>query len=252
MKISTIMLSTLFYTTDTYGTFSIDLLDESWFEESEFDHDGFMKSLAVLHAGIIEDVLPAGGIKSVKVVGTTSPREYNFATDQVDLEIDLDVKELYRYLTKDNNEKEFEKYLEDNFTSYDGFWSWTPNNLKDFFANIDGEDEVDRDKCIGILAGWYLTKECLTEDEYMDKMYDGVNEIMWNNFEQFTTETWEEYTEYEDEYNRLKDQLSFPGIPPGTKYLMDIEEWFKYREERKEETDEQRTDAREISKARLS
>lgn len=239
MKIKTKALSNTFYTIDSYGTFSTDLLDDSWFDESEFDKESFMKDLGELHCEVINEVLPAGGITSVRLLETSSPREYNFYTDQAYLEIEVDKDRLVRYLQMFDNEAQFAKFIADEFTSRDGFWSFTPNNLKDWYETMDGvsegyDREVDRDKCIGILAGWYLTREALTEDEYLDTMYDRVHEIMWNNFEQFTTETWSEYTKYEDEFNRQKDQLEFPGFPPGHKYLMDIEEWFREVKEKED------------------
>lgn len=230
MLIKSQALSELFFTTDTYSTFNNE--DEEWFDESEFDNKGFMKDLADLHAQVINDCLPAGGIKSVSVISTSSPREYNFATDQVQLEIDVELEQLYRYLQMHDNEKEFEKFTKEHFTSYDGFSSWTPNNLKDFYETMEGESkeydhEEDRDKCIGILAGWYLSRECLTEEEYLDEMYDGVRQVFYDNFTQFLPETWAEYRKYEEQFEQLSKQIGFEGIPPGTKYLMEIEEWFR-------------------------
>lgn len=235
MLVKSQALSELFYTTDTYGTFNSELLDEAWYEESEFDSEGFMKDLAELHAEVINDALPAGGIKSVRVVGTSSPQFYNYSTDQVELEIDVDLFQLYRYLQMYNNAAEFEKFIKEHFTSRDGFWSYTPNTLKDFYETMDGtsaeyDKEVDRDKCITVLAGWYLTRECLTEEEYLDKMYDRVHEIMYNNFTQFSTETWREYTRYEDDFNR-KEEDQTCLFPRSKQYPLEIDEWYKkYKE----------------------
>lgn len=235
-KIQTNSLSQLFYTVDTYGQFSTSLLDDDWFDESEFDSKGFMDGLAELHAQVIGNELPAGPVASVKVVGHSSPREYNFYTDQVELEIDVDIDGLYRYLQKFNHEKEFEKFIEDNFTSCSGFISFTPNNLKEFYAAIDNKDSNDHDKCVGILAGWYLSREALTEGEYLDKMYDEVREVMWENFAQFTDETYEEYHKYKEEFERQKAQIDlFPEIP-RRQYPMEIEEWYEEVKEKELES----------------
>lgn len=241
MKIKSISLAELFYTIDTYGTFSTELLHEEWFDESEFNHSMFLKELADLHAEIIGNCLPAGGIKSVDVVSVGSPREYNFSTDWCELEIEVDLPELLGYIKPkyENHDivqdygAELDKFLHDRFTSRDGFWSFTPNNLRDFLKAIDGQNdglcsEEDREKCVTILAGWYLTREVLTEDEYLDQMYDRVHEIMDNNFEQFTPETWGEYAKYGDEFRRQKEtQSEFKGFPPGQMYPMEIEDWYK-------------------------
>ncbi len=232
MKVSSIMLSTLFYTTDTYGTFSADYLDDSWFEESEFDGNGFMKDLANLHGEVINDVLPCGGVKSVEVLGTTSPREYNFATDQVDLGIEVDLPKLREYITA--NESEFEAFVKEHFTSRSGFWSYTPDNLRDFYGAVEGtseeyDSEIDRDKCVAIMAGWYLSREALTEEEYLDQMFDKVSDIMWDNFAQFTEATYAEYDKYEQEIEAQNNNLTLPGLEQKI-WPMDIEEWARERE----------------------
>jgi hypothetical protein len=225
----------MFYTIDTYGTFSADLLDDDWFEESEFNHEQYVKDLAELHAEVINGVLPAGGINSVRVVGTSSPMWYNFATDEADLEIDVDIDHLLRYLQMHDNEKEFDKFLHERFTDRDGFMSYTTNNIKEFYQVLDREHEmwnqdIDHDKHVGVLVGWYLERECLTGEEYLDEMYNGVHEILWNNFEQFTTETWREYTKYEDEFNR-KEAEQTTLFPRSKQYPLEIQEWYKkYKE----------------------
>lgn len=246
MKVRSLSLAELFYTIDTYGTFSTDLLDEDWFEESEFNHSLFLKDLAELHAEVIGNELPAGGVKSVEVVAVGSPKYYNFSTDWCELEIEVDLEKLREYL-ENGVSQEFDQFLHDRFTSRDGFWSYTPNNIMDFNEVLDKvsdeyNSEEDFDKCVTILAGWYLTRECLTVDEYLDQMYDKVHEIMWNNFEQFTEETWKEFTKYEDEFKRLKEtQLEFKGFPPGQMYPLEITEWYT-EVYKKEEDDEDTTE----------
>lgn len=246
MKVRTLALAELFYTIDTYGTFSTDLLDDDWFEESEFNHSLFLRDLADTHAEIIRNCLPSGGINNVEVVSVGSPMYYNFSTDWCELEIDVDLDKLREYL-EFGVSQEFDQFLHDKFTSRDGFMSYTPNNIMDFNEVLDKvSDEynrdVDFDKCVGILAGWYLTRECLTEDEYLDEMYNSVHELMWNNFEQFTEETWKEFTKYEDEFNRLKEtQLEFKGFPPGQMYPLEITEWYT-EVYKKEEDDEDTTE----------
>ena len=194
-------LSEQFYTIDTYGQFSTDYLDEDWKEESVFHHKQFVKDLAELHAEVIGEYCePGRTIEGVRVVDTWSPREYNFATDQAELEIDVHLEELRKYLEYGVS-TEFDEFLHENFTSRDGFWSFTPNNIMDFNEVLDGvsaeyKSQEDFDKCVAILAGWYLAREGLTEQEYLDAMYDRVPELMYNNFDQFTQETWDEYDKW--------------------------------------------------------
>lgn len=52
-------------------------------------------------------------------VKVCSPREYNFATDTIEVEIEYSFKALMDYIK--NNEVAFSGYIKDNNTSYDGF-----------------------------------------------------------------------------------------------------------------------------------
>lgn len=238
MKIKTQALSETFFTVDTYGQFSADYLDDNWFEESDFDGNGFMKDLAELHVEVIEHNM-CGPIKGVKLIETYSPSYYNFSTDQAYLELDVDKEKLLAYLEYGVS-KEFDEFLHEHFTSRDGFWSYTPNNIMDFNEVMDGtskeyDSTEDHDKCLGILAGWYLTREAMTEEDYLDQMYDGMSEIMWNNFEQFTQETWDRYNEYVDLFNLELHQVQmFPNTLPRNQYPMEIEEWARERDEAKQ------------------
>lgn len=224
ITITSQVLSEIFYTVDTYSTFSIDLLDDYWVDESEFDNEGFMVGLGELHADTINNELPHGPVRSVECVGTTSPREYNFRTDRAILNIEIEEVELRKY--GEDNLGELEVFLKERFTSCDGFWSFVPNNTKEFFGAIDRtskeyDSESDRETCLAILAGWYLTREVLTVDEYMDTMYDGMHELMWEYFTQFTDETYDEYSKYAEQFEEKNE------------YPLDPEQWYREFKEEK-------------------
>ena len=59
----------------------------------------------------------------------TSPKEYNFETDRVFIDIEKDhAIDFIKYIIK-NYKKELEKKIEDRFTSRSGFWSHYKNGL---------------------------------------------------------------------------------------------------------------------------
>jgi hypothetical protein len=232
MKVKSLMLSTLWYTVDTYSTFNqSECLYDSWFEESDTDNEGFMQDLAKLHVDTINSVLPAGPVKSVTLVETTSPKEYNFATDQAELEIDVDMDALLDWAHK--HENLIDEFAKEHFTSRDGFWSYTPNSFKEIMAAIDRTSveyyhEYDHDKCVAILVGLYLTEEeILTEEDYMDQMWEGFSEIAWENFKQFTDATYEEYYAWREQAEKAAILLE---------YIPDIEEWYREYKEKKDDS----------------
>ena len=70
-------------------------------------------------------------IKDIRYVGMSSPQYYNYTTDKLNLDVDVDVEALEDYCFHDKM-NDFNQYLKDNFTSYDGFWSFIDNNIIDF------------------------------------------------------------------------------------------------------------------------
>ena len=121
-------------------------------------------------------------IKSIKYNGLHSPRYYNFETDKIllDLEIDQPKLEKYCFIT---NKKDFDKYLHENFTSYDGFNSFIENNLKNFI--IQYEDEGKENRCLDLLIEFYILSQ-LTEDEIenlQDDMQEIANDVLFEYME---------------------------------------------------------------------
>lgn len=179
MKITTIS-ETFGYTIDTYHVFepwSFVENDEEITEDHDLDHDGYRHDLAEHQEDVLNEYTD-GVVKSFSHVGDTSPREYNFATDNSDLVIELDYRKLTNYVHK--NRVEFEQFLKDNFTSYDGFWSYVANTSQEFYQQMT-ESEVDHDRNIAIMAGWYFKRECLDDDTYFDDMYEGIHELVYHN-----------------------------------------------------------------------
>lgn len=90
-------------------------------------------------------------IKSIEYKGLYSPKYYNFETDKLELVIDCDIEALKTYCFKDNC-GDFDLYLYENFTSYDGFISFVPNNLKEFYTKY----EDDTERLLNVMIEYYL------------------------------------------------------------------------------------------------
>ena len=59
-----------------------------------------------------------------------SPREYNFATDKIIATVSLEEVDKARKICEEHPQ-EFQKFLSDTFTSFDGFISYYPNDADD-------------------------------------------------------------------------------------------------------------------------
>lgn len=100
-------------------------------------------------------------IKKMDFVGIASPKFYNFDTDKLMIEITYDDDALASYCFE-HNRNEFEIYLRQNFTSYDGFHSFIANNLYDFKRQKEYEESPNRpipsDRCSQVMLEFYLTQ----------------------------------------------------------------------------------------------
>ena len=135
-------------------------------------------------------------ILDMDYVGMSSPKYYNYSTDKLNIDMKLNLRNLKRYV-KDNKE-DFNLYLKDNFTSYDGFTSFISNNYNEFVKDYK-EDfcGVDKDRCINVMVEYYLLR-CIYDDNwegiskqikngyefetyYHNRLFDINNEAQYNN-----------------------------------------------------------------------
>lgn len=81
----------------------------------------------------------------------SSPQEYNFTTDKLIMNVELDVEKLTKAVWEDEEmHKEFDKYLNKKYSSRDGFISFVANNIKEYY---------DEQEYIDVLVDyWLLTK----------------------------------------------------------------------------------------------
>lgn len=115
----------------------------------DYDFKEFMASIVREYQGHEEYILSELGvsfIKSIKFTGTFySPAYYNFSTDTLDFELSINKTSMLQALATLESDPEFSKYLHDNYTSYDGFMSFTPNNYQDLAHEIKtGGQEFDQ------------------------------------------------------------------------------------------------------------
>lgn len=79
-------------------------------------------------------------IKNIEFVALHSPSFYNFETDKLEMEITVDWEKLLTWVQEHRDD--FTQYLQDNYTSCDGFTSFVPNNYNEFFDCL--QDDFER------------------------------------------------------------------------------------------------------------
>jgi len=183
MKTINTISDTLGYTIDTYTMFnpSDAIADDDWTDDTEFDHTAYLAELANYCAEELTRACSEAKFKAeFTATGSYSPNAYNFATDNAELLIEFDndrvLAYIYAHLVK------FSDYLKENFTSYDGFASFVPNNWTEFSRGFRIGDTIEADRNWAIMLGWYMREsEILTVDDYIDAMNDHVSEAAYNH-----------------------------------------------------------------------
>jgi hypothetical protein len=143
----------------------------------KFDNSKFVTEIRKRASGYINDEIKpflvdlGFGITDVVVHDIVSPKYYNFSTDELyfDLIVDEDFTEnLAQKVENEFYDSSLTKFLKDNYTSYDGFLSFTANNLDGL---IEGIREGDVREISAFLTWYFLEnfegfhwEDCVYED----------------------------------------------------------------------------------------
>ena len=110
-------------------------------------------------------------IKSIKFKGIDSPRFYNYTTDKLELLVDINKHNLNKYCYHEHA-SEFNDYLRENWSSRDGFYSFIPNNIKDFKA----EENVE------IMIEFYLLNTIDNLEDFEVDIYEKIFPLQYEQF----------------------------------------------------------------------
>lgn len=132
------------------------------------DFSGFCRKIAERVPLLLESDLNVDSdiLSDFCLLEIDSPRFYNYRTDRLVLSVNADV-ELLKGYAYSSHPIEFESYLKENFTSYDGFISFIPNNLSDFLE----WEETNQQSSIDVLIEFYLLSR-IDLDSYRCDLYE--------------------------------------------------------------------------------
>lgn len=167
--------------------------DAEMYWDKGYDHNKFKQDIVNMATNYINqmftEIKKLGlGIKKIVIQDLHSPRYYNFETDQLyfDLVVNNNFhKNLLKVINKLSKEQKdnLDKWLRDNFSSYDGFTSFTANNLGDLMSEIKAEEIRET----SVFLYWYFLN-CGSDD-----LQEYLNERNWSDY---LYENKEFYTEY--------------------------------------------------------
>ena len=116
-------------------------------------------------------------IRDMQFVAVHSPAYYNFTTDKIEIDVECDLMALEKYV-RETHREEFNEYLQDNFTSYDGFISFVPNNVTEFFNEL----ENDFERLSQVMLEFYILRN-LDADAYQEACAEMAYETLWQYIE---------------------------------------------------------------------
>lgn len=142
--------------------------DSEYFDDN-FNNDLYVKAVQSCADSFLSGIHEANGIEiEIKTGQIYSPRYYNFATDQIDLEVKFNKTKVLKF-AKDH-QVELDDFLREHFSSYDGFHSHTANNYQDWL-----EDFKDNNvQSIGAVLTFIFIDE-------LDYFRDGFYEYCYSN-----------------------------------------------------------------------
>ncbi len=163
---------------DTDGDCPVYDLDFKAYTE---DLNGYITGLLFEHGVNDED----GIIKSMEYKSMMSPREYNFTTDTLVTEIEVDMGKLKAWIA--DHKECFDMYLHERYTSWSGFISFVSNNYDDF---MDTEYE-NIERHYHVMVDFYLLTNIFGTDKFLDMDIDETD-FMEDVLEQ-VNETFDEH-----------------------------------------------------------
>ena len=168
---------------DTYQLFNGDSADNAYIEyyndehdtdytydnfEWSYDHKQIVKELAESsREWLLENVVGKVVVGIGEILGTYSPKEYNFTTDSWESEWDID-------------EKELSKYIETNAEKYKNWYN--DNSWKEHIEWRDDADPQKRELEICAMLEFYLANE-FSADAYKESMWESEFDIYSENTE---------------------------------------------------------------------
>ena len=118
---------------------------------------------------------------SVEYAGLSSPRYYNFSTDKIELDVEIDLDKLKDWVMATDERKEcFNSYLREKYTSYDGFMSFVDNNVDAFFSEGGSFEEYP-----DVLIDYYVLTHIYETDDIVEAAKHGehFNNYHWEIYE---------------------------------------------------------------------
>ncbi|MFT6841795.1 MAG: hypothetical protein ACJASR_000557 [Psychroserpens sp.] len=117
------------------------LQDKVKFDDLEFDYKEYETDVGKQFASLWEDTLN-GFVSKCEFHRIESPKEYNFRTDKIEVNVEINEPAIYSFLRL--YQDDFEDYVKEHHSSYSGFISFYSNDGEEWLE----EDDLLTDFCM--------------------------------------------------------------------------------------------------------
>lgn len=104
-----------------------------------------------------------GIIKGVAYHDTFNPSSYNYHSDILSLDLEIDWNAMMSWVTQDGNRTGFDRYLGKKYTPRSGYIPFPKNNAKDYF---------DQGKYENVMVDYYLLTLIADGDDVVEHFYE--------------------------------------------------------------------------------
>lgn len=141
-------------------------------EQPEFDYQTFYKDCSYeMMYKVCELLTDLDLIDNYYFVELRSPREYNFQNDKIIVDYvltEINVFKIKNYLFR--NYGAFKRYINENYTSYDGFMSFHSNNADEWLALFS--ECVNDEHKLGSILNFILENEDTSEYDLFEQIVE--------------------------------------------------------------------------------
>jgi hypothetical protein len=107
-----------------------------------YDYDAYYSQLNIELTNCAEDFLmDLDMVESIDFIKLHSPKFYNFSNDVIECKIDINVKNVKKYIL--DNKENFSEYLENHFKSRDGFCSFYEYKIEFWLEKMKSFKNLD-------------------------------------------------------------------------------------------------------------
>lgn len=146
-------------------------VDDFYFNYNNY-HQEISKEICLTVETLLKD---NNIIDSLIFESLQSPRFYNFENDSINIEVVIKKDVILQYL-KDNF-NEFEAYINNNYTSYDGFSSYYSNDAKEWLTGFENDKLESETHQVGAILD-FISINLLNKDDIKDVelwLYENIN-----------------------------------------------------------------------------